>query len=281
MHRFLRPVGIAIGGGVVFVLAVGFALGLAFGNARLTPAAPWFPVPVLLGLCGFAAWFHRRWDIGLRLPPRDRWPLLTAFAVTTMVASHAVLVLEGAAHGLTRTFEAPPEGVTPLFAAVYWLGVVVAMSTASEVAFRGIVQGRLTALVGPVAAIAAATFVNLILHRWDGLMERTAGVIAILLAWSWLRHLSGSLIATLMTHIGAIMAWDAILWTWGPWDHAAMGPLALGVTATVGLLAFAASLWIARELSALPMPPSQSPSLAGPAALLRTGPRSLPVRQRR
>jgi membrane protease YdiL (CAAX protease family) len=255
MSRFLLPIAIAVGGGVLFVLAVGFALGLAFGNARLTPAVPWFPVPVLLGLCGFAAWFHRRWDIGLRLPPRDRWPLLTAFAVTTMVASHAVLVLEGAAHGITRTFEAAPEGVTPFFAAVYWLGVVIAMSTASEVAFRGIVQGRLAPLIGPVAAIAVATFVNLILHRWDGLMERTLGVIAILLAWSWLRHLSGSLIATLMAHIGAIVAWDAILWTWGPWDHGAMGPLSLGITAAVGLAAFAVSLRFARQLASPPSAP--------------------------
>lgn len=252
MKTGLRAAAIAAGGGVIFVAAVGFALGLAFGNARLTPAVPWFPLPVLLGLCGFAAWFHRRWDIGLRLPPRPRWALLAAFAVATMVASHAVLVLEGAAHGITRRFEAPPDGVTPFFAAVYWLGVVVAMSTASEVAFRGIVQGRLTPLVGPGLAIAAATFVNLVLHRWDGLIERTVGVIAILLAWSWLRYLSGSLIATLVTHIGAIILWDAILWTWGSWDHGAMGPVALAVTAATGLAAFAASLWLARQLGPAP-----------------------------
>jgi membrane protease YdiL (CAAX protease family) len=219
---------------------------------------PWFPVPVLLGLCGFAAWFHRRWDIGLRLPPRERWPLLAAFATTTMISSHAVLILEGAAHGITRRFEAPPEGVTPFFAAVYWLGVVVAMSTASEVAFRGIVQTRLTRLVGPGAAIAVATFVNLVLHRWDGLIERAVGVIAILLAWSWLRHLSGSLIATLMTHIGAIIVWDAILWTRGPWDHAAMGPASLTITGVVGLASLAASLWLARQLA----PPGQPATMA-------------------
>jgi membrane protease YdiL (CAAX protease family) len=254
MTSYLRVAGIAIGGGLTFVIAVGFALGLAFGNARLSPAVPWFPVPVLLGLYGFAAWFHRRWDIGLRLPPRERWPLLAAFATTTMIASHAVLVLEGAAHGITRRFEAPPDGVTPFFAAVYWIGVVVAMSTASEVAFRGIVQTRLTRLVGPGAAIAVATFVNLVLHRWDGLIERTVGVIAILLAWSWLRHLSGSLIATLMTHIGAIIVWDAILWTWGPWDHAAMGAQSLAITALVGTTALGASLWLARELAPQPRP---------------------------
>jgi membrane protease YdiL (CAAX protease family) len=267
MQAWLRVAGIAVGGGALFVLGVGFALGLAVGNARLTPAVPWFPLPVIAGLCAFAAWFHHRWDIGLRLPSRDRWLLLAAFGLATMVASHSVLILEGAAHGLVREFEAPPAGVTPFFAAVYWLGVVVAMSTASEVAFRGIVQGRLTPLVGPGLAIALATLVNLVLHRWDGLPERTFGVIAILLAWSWLRQLSGSLIATLVCHIGAIVAWDAILWTWGRWDHGAMGSTALIVTALTGLVALAASLWLARRLS----PPS-APANSTPGRLAASNP---------
>jgi membrane protease YdiL (CAAX protease family) len=255
MNIALRAGLIAAGGGVFFVAAVGCVLTLAFGNARWNPGLPWFPLPVLLVLYGCAIGLHQRWDIGLRLPRRDRCVLLVAFAVASMVASHCVLILEGAAHGITRRFEAPPEGVTPFFAVVYWLGIVVAMSTASEVAFRGIVQSRLTALLGTVPAIAIATVVNLVLHRWDGLIERTLGVVAILLAWSWLRQLSGSLIATIVTHIGAIMAWDAILWTWGPWDHGAMRPPALALTAVIGLVAFLLSLWLARQLA----PPAPQP----------------------
>lgn len=244
----LKVVGITVGGAAFFVASVGVVLGPAFWNAKVTPALPWFPLLSLAVVCGCAAWLQRRVDIGLRLPPRRRWPLLAAFGAATMIFAHAVLVLEGAAHGITREFEAPPPGVTPFFAAVYWAAVVVGMSTASEVAYRGIMQTRLAPLVGTGWAVAVATFVNLVMHRWDGLPERAVGVVMVLLGWSWLRHLSGSTIATIVCHIATIAAWDAILWTFGPWDHAAMDAPALALTAAIGLAALAASVWLARRL---------------------------------
>ncbi|MBM4195759.1 MAG: CPBP family intramembrane metalloprotease [Gammaproteobacteria bacterium] len=238
----------ALGGGLFFFAAVGTVLGLAFTNLRLSPAVIWFPLPALAVVCGVAAWAQRRFDVGLRLPPRPLWPLLAAFGLTSMIASHAVLVLEGAFHGITREFEAPPAQLGAVAALIWWVGIVVGMSTASEVAFRGIIQTRLAPLVGVGGAIAAATAINWISHRWDGLAERAVGVVAILLAWSWLRQLSGSTIATLVAHIGAVAAWDIILWRFGPWDHAAMSGGELVLTAVVGFAALAASLWIARRI---------------------------------
>jgi membrane protease YdiL (CAAX protease family) len=258
----LRPAGIVIAGTVFFVAAVLLVTGLAFFNAARSPAVPWFPLVALPVLFAVVWQLDRRWDIGLRVPPGTRWHLLAAFAVTSMVASHCVLVLEGAAHGLTRSFEGPPPGVTPFFAEVYWVAVVVGMSTASEVAFRGILQSRLTPLLGFWPGLLVPLVVNTLSHRWDGLAERTVGVVCILFAWGWLRHLAGSLTPTILTHVAAIFAWDALLRAVGPWDQAAMGPGALALTAATGLSALAASVWIARELRAPAAPSAAYPAQA-------------------
>jgi membrane protease YdiL (CAAX protease family) len=136
------------------------------------------------------------------------------------------------------------------------------MSTASEVAFRGILQSRLTPLLGFWPGLLLPLVVNTLSHRWDGLAERTVGVVCILFAWGWLRHLAGSLTPAILTHIAAIFAWDALLRAVGPWDQAAMGPGALALTAATGLSALAASVWIARELRAPAAPSAAYPAQA-------------------
>lgn len=239
-----------VGGLVFFVAAVFFSIGLAQLNADWSPALPWFPIPVLGVLFGAVYWINRRWDIGLAIPPGTRWSLIVTFAIASMIASHAVLILEGAWHGLTRSFEPAPPGVSPFFAAVYWIGITIALSTASEVGFRGIMQSRLQPLFGVWPAILIVSLVNTLSHRWDGLYERTIGVFAILIAWGYLRHLSRSLTPTILTHIAAIFAWDLILWYLGPWDQGSMGAGTLAAVAVVGLVSFGASVWSARAITA-------------------------------
>ena len=51
-----------------------------------------------------------------------------------------------------------------------------------------------------------------------------------------------------LAHVGAIVAWDAILWRYGPWDHAAMSGTGLALTAGVGLAALGASIALARRI---------------------------------
>jgi len=233
------------GGLLFFVAAVAFTLGMAMLNARLTPAVPWFSLPVLLTLGLVIYWIDRRWDIGLALPARPRWWPIVLFAVAAMIACRCLSILEGAWHGVTRSFEVAPFEVTPFFAVVYWLTVVIALSTASETGFRGIMQSRLTPLFGVWPAILIVTFVNGISHRWDGLYERMIAVAAILIAWGYIRHLSGSLTPAILTHVGLIMIWDASLWYFGPLDLSTLGPEALTMTAITGLLAFAVALWAA------------------------------------
>lgn len=254
-------VGVAVLGGLLFFVgAVALILGTGFFNARITPAWPWFPLPVL-GLLLAAVWLlERKAGIGLGPVANPRRGMLLLFAVTSMIAAHCLLVLEGAFHGITRSFEPAPAGVSPGFALAWWVTVVIAMSIASESAFRGLMQTRLTVLLGVWPALLLTAFINLIAHRWDGLYERMIGVFAVLLAWGYLRHLAGSLRPAILAHIGTILAWDAILWVHGPWDHGAMGSGALLATAAIGTVSLAGALWAAREarrsppLPATPMP---------------------------
>lgn len=248
------PVLAAVAGGLLFFVgAVALILGIGLYNARVTPGWPWFPLPVLTLLFAAVWLLHNKVGIGLGPVANPRRGMLLLFAVTSMVAAHCLLVLEGAFHGITRSFEPAPAGVSPGFALVWWVTVVIAMSTASESAFRGLMQTRLAPLLGAWPAILVTAFVNLVAHRWDGLYERMIGVTAILLAWGYLRHLAGSLRPAILTHIGAIFTWDAILWLYGPWDHAAMGPAALLTTAVIGLVSLAGALWAAREARRAPV----------------------------
>lgn len=245
----LRAAGI-VAGGLVFFVAVVFSVVLTSAyNARVNPAVPWFVVLLLPAMFVLTVWLDKRWQIGLRSPVQGARMKLIGFAVFSMIASHCVLILEGAAHGITRSFELAPEGVTPSFAIVYWIGITILMSTASEVSFRGLMQSGLQRVItGIWPVIIIVSLANTVAHRWDGLFERTIGVFAILVAWGYLRHLSGSLLATIITHIAAIIAWDAILWFWGPWDQSQMSAGSLLLVLMIGLSTFAISLWLVRSI---------------------------------
>lgn len=246
--RLGRTLLIVVGGFAFFLAAVLLATGTAYWNADVTPTVPWFPLLVLPVLFGAVLWIDRRWDIGLRVPPRTRWGLLAAFAVTSMIAAHCVLIFEGAVHGIVREFEKPPPGVSSGFAWVYWIGILLAMSTASEVAFRGIMQGRLTPLLGMWPALLIPLVVNLLSHRWEGLFERAAGVTFVLFAWGWLRHISGSLTPTILTHIATILVWDSFLLLVGPLDARTMSGAALAATGVLGVVTFGASILISQRI---------------------------------
>lgn len=66
-------IAVVLGGVAFFVAAVGLTLGLAMYNARVMPAVPWFPVPVLGVLFAAVFWLNRRFAIGLALPKDRRW----------------------------------------------------------------------------------------------------------------------------------------------------------------------------------------------------------------
>ena len=248
MNKSILTGVVIIGGLAFFFVMTMFAISLGQYNARTTPNLPWFPIVVLGVLFSLVFWINSKWDIGLALPEGKPWGRIAAFMVLITIACRCVSTFEGAFHDVTREFEVGPAGVSPLFAFVYWIGIVIAISTASEVAFRGIMQSKLTPLFGIWPVILIVSFINTVSHRWDGLAERAVGTFTILVATGYLRHLSGSVTPAILAHIATIFVWDIILWTWGPWDLGAIGWGTLVATAFIGTITFAASFYLAKQI---------------------------------
>ena len=236
------------GGSFIFMALVGVSIGTAQFNANVSPALPWFPIPVLAVVFGVTWWCDRRWDIGLKEPVKGPVSLVTAFAVVSMIAAHALWIIEKSYNGVVYEFPRGPEGTSTLFLITYWVTISLALSTASEVCFRGIMQSQLCRLMSLWPAIALVVFFNTFSHPWATLWPRFFGVLAILLAWSWLRHISGSLKATILTHIAVVMGGDVIFWFIGPVDFGQLSSQTLILVAAIGVLATGGSFYLSRMI---------------------------------
>lgn len=238
-----------LGGTLIFVCLVGFSILTAQYNADTSPALPWFPVPVLGAVFAVLWWCDRRWGIGLHVPCNAPVTLVAAFALTSNIAAHAVWVLEKTWHGTVYAAPAGPEGVSALFSVCYWIAISIALSTSSETCFRGIMQSQLSRYLAPATAIGIVILFNTFSHPWESLWPRFFGVLAILFAWGWLRHISGSLKACILTHIAAVMGGDIIFWLTGPVDFGKFSNTDLGVTVAIGTGALGISVYLSRRIS--------------------------------
>ena len=77
-------------------------------------------------------------------------------------------------------------------------------------------QSQLARYFSVPVSIGIVVLFNTFSHPWDSLWPRFFGVLAILFAWGWLRHIGGSLRACILTHVAAVMLGDAIFWLTGP-----------------------------------------------------------------
>ncbi len=237
------------GGTLIFFALVAFSLGIAQFNADTMPGLPWFAVPVLAVVFGVFWWIDRRWDIGLRTPLKAPVALVVAFAVVATIAARSVWVLEKAWHGTVYAAPTGPEGASPLFLATYWIVISIALSTSSEACFRGIIQSQLSRYLPLWAAIVTAIFFNTFSHPLASLWPRFFAVLAILFAWGWLRHISGSLKACILAHIAAIIGADVIFMLTGPVDFGTLSTTALALTVGIGLAALGASVYLSRRIT--------------------------------
>ena len=236
------------GGSFLFMGLVAVSILTAQFNADVMPGVPWFPLPVLAVVAGVTLWCDRRWDIGLRNQCAAPVPLIAAFAVTSNIAAHAVWALEKTFKGVTYAAPSGPDEVSFLFSAVYWVVISLALSTSSEVCFRGIMQTQLSRYMGTAMAVGLVILFNTFAHPWDTLWLRFFGVLAILFAWGWLRHIGGSLKACILTHIAAVMIGDVIFWSTGP---VAFGDFSNGdrlVIVGIGLLALVVAWQLSRRI---------------------------------
>ncbi len=237
------------GGTLIFFALVAVSLGIAQFNADTMPGLPWFAVPVLAVVFGVFWWIDRRWDIGLRTPLKAPVALVAAFAVVATIAARSVWVLEKAWHGTVYAAPTGPEGTSALFLATYWIVISIALSTSSEACFRGIMQSQLSRHLPLWAAIVTAIFFNTFSHPLASLWPRFFAVVAILYAWGWLRHISGSLKACILAHIATVMGVDVIFWLTGPVDFGTLSTTALALTVGIGLAALGASVYLSRRIT--------------------------------
>jgi membrane protease YdiL (CAAX protease family) len=238
----------ALGGTVIFVCLVAFSILTAQFNADTWPTVPWFPVPVIAVVFGVMFWCDRRWDIGLRNRCKAPIPLIVAFAVASNIAAQAIWMLEKTWHGTVVAAPSGPDDVSILFSVTYWIFITIALSTASEMCFRGIVQAQLSRYLGVAATITIVVLLNTISHPWDSLMPRFFGVLAFLFAWGWQRHITGSLKACILTHIACIMIGDVIFWLTGPVEFGEYSNTDILLLVSVGLVSIALSFYYSRRI---------------------------------
>ncbi|NND55348.1 MAG: CPBP family intramembrane metalloprotease [Gammaproteobacteria bacterium] len=247
-QAILTCLGATFGGSFLFMGMTGFVLLTAHYNADTMPDTPWFPLPVLAGVFAVTWWCDRRWNIGLRTPLQAPLSLVVAFAVLSMIAANGVMVLSMVAHDVVYVPTLGPAETSLTFQLTYWVAISIAMSTLSEMCFRGLMQSLLSRHMAIWLAVFIVVMFNTFSHPWDTLWPRFFSAMAFLLAWSCLIVLCGSLKAAIVTHLIAVMCRDLPYW----WiDEVPMGEVSTGFTGSVVAICAAATLaawWVAMRI---------------------------------
>ncbi len=221
-----------------FMLLMGASMGLVFLNARVSPEYAWFPLPAFALVLGFSVFAERRWRIGLSHPAGVPWPRVYFLAFTTTVVGICVAILQGASFGLVREIELGPEGTSEQFRFAFAFALPVIAAILAEVCFRGVMQGRLHAVLSPLAAIAMVTVINTAAHRWTPeTAAQWAGYAALLAGCGYVRWLGGSVLPALAAHFWQNLALAWLLYFHGPF---ALGDLSASRQAMVGVIGLAA-----------------------------------------
>ncbi len=233
-----------LGGLLLFSVLMGVSVGLVALNARWSPGAPWFPLPALALVLGTSAWLERRWGIGLRWPRGADWRRICLVGGFATSAALAIGVLQGALHGLVREAPAWPGAVSGGFQLAYFLTLPLIASVLAEVAFRGVMQRRLTPHYPLWRVLGGLAVLNTLFHfNAAELATQWACYLALNLAFGYAAWLAGSIVPALVLHVGMNLGVTLAERLWGPFDLGALGPGALLVTGAAGLSAALLAAW--------------------------------------
>ena len=222
-----------LGSLVLFMVAMGACIGLVFVNARVSPALPWFPVPVLALIAAIAVWAERSFGIGLGRPT-GLTPRTLVMTAAVAVAGVSACVLQGSLAGLTRGAEPGPPGTSAEFAFAYAVVLSVAPAALAEIAFRGLMQTGLARLWSSWPALLVVAAINTAAHRWGPeLAGQWLAYFFSLAALGWLRSVTGSLWPPLVAHVTANLLTALALWQWGPFVQGDIGPGGLAFVAVL------------------------------------------------
>lgn len=255
-QTLVRSAGLAVLLGLAsFMLLMGLAMGLVMLNARLTPEHAWFPLPALALALGFGVFAERRWGIGLRHPAGVPWARVYGLAFTTTVAGVCIAILQSSAMGVVRAIDTGPEGTGPQFRIAFAFVLPLFAAILAELAFRGVMQGRLHAVMRPWPAILLVTAVNTAAHPWgEGLVTQWIAYLVLLAGCGYVRWVGGSTLPVLTSHCAMNIALPLVLWNWGPFDLGALPAETRMIIAAIGVLALVATVAIARGTPPYPGP---------------------------
>lgn len=249
----LALLGTVLAGLVFFGVGMGLAMGLVSLNARWSPAIPWFPLPVLVLAGAMTAWAARRWDIGLPGRPDPR-PLHTwSLALAVTVLGLVMCILQGAGFGMVREAETVAGVESPAFQLAYGVTLGVMAAILAEVTFRGLLQTRFQAALGPWPAILLVAAINTAAHRWGPeLAAQWAAYFIALAGLGYLRVVSGSLVPPLVAHVVVNFILGLVLWFAGPLDQGRLlapdNRVVLAGLSVLAAIALAVAAWSGRKL---------------------------------
>lgn len=225
----------ALIGILFFGVLMGVSMALVMLNARVSPALPWFPLPVIALLFAAAVWAERRWHIGFSTPLKVSAGRATVLAIAAAVLGVTACILQGALHDFVRETEGVPEGVTGTFAFVYVLLMSGVAGVLAEVTFRGIVQTSWHARLRPWTVIVLVTLLNFAAHRWgEWMLDQWAGYLVALGALTWLRWATGSLWPPLIAHVVFNLGLALAHTRYGAFDHGNISAATLWAVGAVG-----------------------------------------------
>jgi len=252
-----------------FMLFMGTSMGLVAVNARLTPDHAWFPLPALALCLGFAVFAERRWHIGLSHPAGVPWARVYLLAFTTTAVGVCVAILQGAFAGLIREAEFGPGDTGEQFRFAFAFVMPVIAAILAEVAFRGVMQGRLHAIMSPLPAILLVTAINTAAHRWTAeTAAQWIGYATLLAGCGYVRWLSGSVLPAMTAHFWQNLALAWVLYHYGPVTLGELSGTTLTVIGLVGIAALAITVVVGRTT-----PPFRGPQYgAGRRASGHRGP---------
>ena len=110
-------------------------------------------------------------------------------------------------------------------------------------------QSVLSRHTGLWTAILVVVLFNTFAHPWETVWLRFFALLAVLFAWGWLRHISGSLKVCIITHIASVMGGNVIYDSIGPVDFGKLSQSALVTTAVIGFAALAMSVYLSRRIT--------------------------------
>jgi membrane protease YdiL (CAAX protease family) len=188
-----------------------------------------------------------RWDIGLTIPADRPWGKIYAFALAITLAGFAISALQGAYNGMIRGTEGGPGTTSPALEIAGAFTVPVAVAVIAEIGYRGIMFPRVQKAFGLWPAVLIVGFINTVAHRWEDYSPRWLGMFVLLAGLCYLRHMSGSVVPPLVTHVVMNIVVAIGFWFWGPWDQGAMSTSWLAAFAVLALISLAVAIYLARS----------------------------------